>query len=183
MGEDEEAELLDPDGSGYDLANLRVLHSQHPLQSDPADVSSTVRLGFKWAEIPVGQGLFLCTCAKKCLDPEHCGRTFFDQVIVQVGEHPGHKVDIAMPWSDGTGSGDLVVFEVWCCPNCEVVGTGSTMDVWVGRFYDIPARLLQYEHETRSRSYAGLRKSMGKAYPDEFTEGSFVTLVLYRRVT
>jgi len=183
MGEDEEAELLDPDGSGYDLANLRVLHSQHPLQSDPADVSSTVRLGFKWAEIPVGQGLFLCTCTKKCLDTEHCGRTFFDQVIVQVGENPGHRVDIAMPWSDGTGSGDLVVFEVWCCPNCEVVGTGSTMDVWVGRFYDIPARLLQYEHETRSRSYAGLRKSMGKAYPDEFTEGSFVTLVLYRRVT
>ena len=56
-------------------------------------------------------------------------------------------------------------------------------DYWVGRFAELPARLLQWEHDKTSRDYAGLVASMTKAYGDQFAEHQFVTMVIYRRAS
>jgi hypothetical protein len=165
-----------PEG-GYDLTGMRVMHMLHPLESTPGSHSTTVRKGFKWAEM-AGAGLFLCVCSAPCKDPELCGRLFWDERPASGGK----RVTVKMPWTVGEDSEELK-FAIWCCDNCRVQGTGAVLDTWVGRFYDIPARLLQYEHERRSRDYAGLLASMRKAYGDTFGEASFVTVVLYRRVT
>ena len=131
--------------------------------------------------------MFLCRCMKPCKDPEHCGLVFWDEAgnaerIEAFGKLAGgHLVQLKLPWTDKAG--EIVTFDLWCCSNCETQGTGATFDVWVGRFYDVPARLLAYVHESRSHTYVGARKSLGKRFPDEFTEGSFVSLILYRRTT
>lgn len=164
----------------FDLSGLKVLHMLHELENDPFDVASTARLGFKWAEAGEGQGLFLCVCTERCTEPEWCGRVFYENVAGSRTD--GHAASVEMPWPGEDGDSPMI-FEVWCCDNCGVRGTGAVYDVWVGRFFDLPARLLAYEHEKRSRDYAGLKTSMGRAYPDEFTEASFVTVLLYRRTT
>jgi hypothetical protein len=162
----------------YNLELARVLHCEHPIQADVEGAAAAVVPGFGWAEAGEGQGLFLCRCMKPCKQPEQCGLTFWTLPL----ETGGHKVVLRLPWSDDS-SGELLTFDLWCCDNCEVQGTGATFDTWVGRFYDVPARLLSYVHELRSRTYIGARKSLGKRYPDVFTEGSYVTLILYRRTT
>jgi len=63
----------------------------------------------------------------------------------------------------------------------DVQGVGQTEDIWVGKFREIPAYLLQFEHEKRSREYGGLYLSMRKAYPLDFNEASFVTVPMYTR--
>jgi hypothetical protein len=163
----------------YDLTEMVVLHAEHPFQNDPGDASAAVMFGFDWAMIGEGQGIFLCRDTGPCLAPDECAKTFwFDRPE----EPAGHRIELQMPWpAPGDDSGALEVFELWCCENCTAEGTGATFDVWVGRFYDLPARLLSYLHETRSHTYTGLRKAMGERYPDRFSEASFVTLVLYRR--
>lgn len=173
----DEAEEVEPQEPEYNLELMRVLHFLHPLQNNPEDSSAAVTLGFSWAETGEGQGLFLCRGTAACQNEEDCGRLFWDDVNEEL--QTGHKVEVPMPWTDREG--DQVVFEVWCCENCEIVGSGAVFDVWVGRFFDIPARLIAYVHESRAHTYTGLRKSLGEQYPDEFNETSFVTLVLYRR--
>lgn len=186
MNEDVFAELRKRD-DGFDLGALKVMHMLHELESKPEDVSSTVRLGFKWAEIGEGQGLFLCVCSAQCLEPQDCGRLFFDKVVENQGLHDGFAAGreqiFELPLPDTEDGTQALVFSLWVCNNCELRGTGAVFDTWVGRFFDIPARLLQFEHEERSRSYLGLRKSMGKAYPDAFAENSYVTLLLYKRAS
>lgn len=162
----------------YNLEALRVLHFEHPLQNNPEDASAAVLLGFEWAEAGEGQGLFLCRDTDRCKAPDICGKTIWDEANDKV-RAKGHDVGVPLPWNGKDGK--PVVLHVWCCPNCEIQGNGAVFDVWVGRFYDIPARLLAYHHEARSHTYVGLRKSLGKRYPDTFNEASFVTLVLYRR--
>lgn len=161
----------------YHLDGVAVMHLHHPLQNEPNEASSAVTLGFEWAEMPPDQGFFLCQCKDDCEDLERCGRTFFDD-LEPGGVGDGHEVSLAMPWPDSSGP---VVFDLWCCRVCEAVATGAVYDTWVGRFYDIPARLLSYEHEARRRNYNGLRRSLGERFPDEFSEASYVTVVLYRR--
>lgn len=178
--DDEEARCT-CDGSverRYNLERLRVLHYEHPLQSNPGDASAAVTLGFGWAETGEGQGMLLCRDRGSCKAPEDCGRTLWvDRDTVGEG---GHEVVVQLPWAEDS-SGVLASMAVWCCENCTVEGSGAVFDVWVGRFYDLPARLLAYLHERRAHTYTGLRTSMGKQYPDDFSETSFVTLVLYRR--
>jgi len=65
----------------------------------------------------------------------------------------------------------------------DVQGTGTVLETWFGRFCDIPARYLRFEHEIRSREYNGLLDSMRKAYGGEFSENSPVTVLVYRRRT
>ena len=81
--------------------------------------------------------------------------------------------------------------ELCVCPNetyhpsdsgKNIVGHGRVIDWWYGVFRDIPARLLQWEHEERSRNYKGLHISMQKAYGPDFDEESFVTVFLYVRL-
>lgn len=184
--EDAFAELRKRD-DGFDLAQLRVLHMLHELESDPGDMSTSVRLGFKWAEAGEGQGLFLCVCSAPCEDPDLCGRVFFERAVEYQELHDGFAAGreqvFRLPLPDTEDGKQDLTFALWVCANCELRGTGAIFDTWVGRFFDIPARLLQYEHEERSRSYLGLRESMGKAYPDAFAENSYVTIILYKRAS
>lgn len=161
----------------YNLEGVKVLHEAHPFQNDPGQASAAVIPGFEWATAGEGQGLFLCRDTGPCKAPDECGRTFWSDRP----ERPkGHEIEVYMPWAVDS-AGTLEMFDLWCCENCAVQGSGAVFDVWVGRFYDLPARLLAYLHEKRGQTYIGLRKSMGKAYPDQFNETSFVTLILYRR--
>lgn len=63
-----------------------------------------------------------------------------------------------------------------------VVGIGEVDELWFGRFQDIPARLLDNEHEVESRTYGGLFKSMRRAYGLNFSITSPVTVVGYQRI-
>lgn len=112
---------------------MRTMHMLHSLDVETGNFGSTVRNGFKWADVKFGEEIGLCVCTR---DPE----------------------------------------------THVVAGRGRIVTTWVGRFMDIPSRLLQYEHEVRSREYRGLRDSMRKAYGAEFSEEDYVTLVLYRRI-
>lgn len=167
-------------GDDFDLSGMKMMHMLHACEVTPGDLAVTVRLGFKWAEIGERAGMFLCECSDACTDPEICGRAFYENVQaenpVRITEGREVLVDFGFVQKD-------LVLSVWCCDNCEVVGTGAVEDLWVGRFHDLPARLLQWEHEVSSRSYAGLRESMKRAYGDRFGEASFVTVVVYRRIT
>lgn len=74
--------------------------------------------------------------------------------------------------------------EAWSedvCGNCHRVGRGQVLSTWTGKFRDIPARLIENEHEIRSRLYSGLYDSMEKAYGDSFRGGATVTVVEYVR--
>jgi hypothetical protein len=105
----------------------------HSLDAEVGANASTVRNGFKWADLADGEHIELCVCTR---DPE----------------------------------------------THDVQGEGVVWELWFGRFHDIPAMLLEYEHEERSRRYAGLFASMRKAYGEDFSEDSPVTVVVYRRV-
>jgi hypothetical protein len=63
----------------------------------------------------------------------------------------------------------------------DVQGMGVVLDLWFGRFLDIPARLLKYEHEERSREYDGLQDSMVNAYGDAFDPTRAVVVIIYSR--
>jgi hypothetical protein len=105
----------------------------HSLDAGLGATASTVRNGFKWADLEEREQIELCVCTR---DPE----------------------------------------------THDVQGTGVVLALWFGYFKDIPARLLKYEHEVRSREYSGLLDSMRKAYGDTFNEVSPVTVIVYRRI-
>jgi len=63
----------------------------------------------------------------------------------------------------------------------DVQGMGVVLDLWLGRFIDIPARLLKYEHEERSREYDSLYDSMAFAYGDKFDPSKAVVVIIYVR--
>jgi hypothetical protein len=105
----------------------------HSLDAEVGNLASTVRNGFKWADLNDLEAIELCVCTR---DPE----------------------------------------------THDVQGIGKVERLWFGRFMDIPARELQYEHEIRSREYTGLLASMRHAYGDEFNITYPVTVIVYRRV-
>jgi hypothetical protein len=104
----------------------------HSLDVGRGDIGSTVRRGFKWADLKWGETILLCVCTR---DPE----------------------------------------------THDVQGSGKVTEVWVGQFADIPARYLEFEHETQSRLYSGLLESMEHAYGEDFDELEYVTVLTYRR--
>lgn len=63
-----------------------------------------------------------------------------------------------------------------------IEGHGVVEHIWTGKFLDIPARLIQIEHEIASRQYDGLYLSMKRAYGEQFHASSDVTVVTYRRL-
>ena len=65
--------------------------------------------------------------------------------------------------------------------NHEVQGEAAVISIWTGVFRDIPARLIEKEHEVRSRQYSGLLESMRFAY-DGFSEYETVTALGYLRL-
>jgi len=104
----------------------------HSLDVAAGDTGSTVRLGFKWADLKKGEIIELCVCTR---DPE----------------------------------------------THDVQGKGKVEQLWFGYFREIPAYLISFEHELRSRVYWGLYDSMRFAYGDEFGEWSPVTVIIYDR--
>ena len=105
----------------------------HSLDAEVNTLASTVRNGFKWADLHPDEIIELCVCTK---DPE----------------------------------------------THDVQGTGKVKALWFGYFKDIPARILRFEHEERSRSYRGLLASMRHAYGKGFSEDNPVTVVVYERI-
>ena len=47
---------------GMEGGGMRTLHMLHPLEVAVGDDASTVRLGFKWADLKRGDEIELCTC-------------------------------------------------------------------------------------------------------------------------
>lgn len=66
--------------------------------------------------------------------------------------------------------------------NHTIEGHGVVEYIWTGKFLDVPARLIRFEHEISSRCYDGLYHSMKRAYGDNFHASSEVTVVCYRRI-
>lgn len=64
-----------------------------------------------------------------------------------------------------------------------ILGEGEVDDVWVGQFSDIPARLVSLEHEEAARTYGGLLESMRRAYGEDFSLETFVTVFSYVRMS
>lgn len=61
-----------------------------------------------------------------------------------------------------------------------VIGMGSILGIEViKKFRDIPARVLEREHELSSRIYSGLLESMQRAYGSVFKDTDEVTVVSY----
>jgi len=128
---------------------MRTLHMLHSLDADVNAMASTVRNGFKWADLGEQEHIELCVCTRE-----------------RVGtgtENP-------------TGADDYTETH-------DVQGEGVVLALWFGYFKDIPAKLLSYEHEIRSREYSGLFDSMRKAYGVNFREDSPVTVIIYRRLS
>ncbi len=119
---------------------MRTLHMLHSLDVEVEQMASTVRNGFKWADLESGEQIELCVCTR------------------------------------GEGMVDGTISETH-----DVQGIGRVVDLWFGRFNSIPARVLQWEHEMRSREYTGLLASMRNAYGVDFDESSSVTVVVYYR--
>lgn len=63
----------------------------------------------------------------------------------------------------------------------EIKGHGIVTDIWYGPFFAIPAKLIDQEHEVRSRQYSGLLESMRKAYGVSFLEEKDVVVLTYLR--
>lgn len=95
--------------------------------------------------------------------------------------NPGSTVRNGNKWADALG--DFI--ELCVCDkagNHDVQGHGVVTGVWLGGFADIPARLIEREHEVRSRTYSGLLASMRNAYGENFEENSAVVVLTYKRI-
>lgn len=67
--------------------------------------------------------------------------------------------------------------------DCIVVGVGEVAGLWHGKFYDIPAKMIEHEHEKLSRQYSGLLFSMRRAYGQDFQEHDDVVILTYERMS
>jgi hypothetical protein len=94
--------------------------------------------------------------------------------------NPGSTVRNGLKWADALGQS----IELCVCDkegNHEVKGHAMVMGIWQGMFFEIPARLIEREHEVRSRTYSGLLASMRNAYGENFREDNFVVVLSYQR--
>lgn len=168
----------------FDLAQLYVLHSREGHHLDVGEIGQTVRAGLKWGEIGESAGVLLCECDGECTDPDLCGRIFAKGVTFGVKKRTpdrrsiGKKQKLKMPWDD-------IVFELWVCDSCELLGTAATTDVWIGRMFDVPGRLLD-------RSYADELRWLRNCYSvfneegervSAVSHGTPISVVLYRRAS
>ena len=84
----------------------------------------------------------------------------------------------------GVKDGDLLELCV-CTKDPEthkIEGHGKIEFLEAYNFRNIPARLLEFEHEEMSRRYFGLLESMRRDYGKEFNEHEQVLVIGYRRV-
>lgn len=55
------------------------------------------------------------------------------------------------------------------------------LDTEIHRFRDLPARVLDKEHDERACTYSGLLKGMREAYGESFHEDEYVTVVYFMK--
>lgn len=48
-------------------------------------------------------------------------------------------------------------------------------------FRDLKAKVIDFEHDRRARTYSGLLKGMREAYGEDFSENEYVTVVFFKR--
>jgi len=99
---------------------------------------------------------------------------------VEVG-NPGSTVRNGSKWADALGQ----LIELCVCDkegNHEVQGHGQVTGIWTGEFFNIPAQLIEREHEVRSRTYSGLLASMRNAYGEDFPASAQVVVLTYQRI-
>jgi hypothetical protein len=65
--------------------------------------------------------------------------------------------------------------------NCAKQGTGRVVGHWVGQLKDLPARIIEQEHEEKSRTYSGLMFSLRRAYGPQLSDNDYVTALFYIR--
>ena len=95
----------------------------------------------------------------------------------------GSTVRLGGKWAD-LKEGEIIELCV-CTKDPEthdVQGLGQTLSLWFGRFIDVPAQYLRYEHEEKSREYSGLVSSMKNAYGEDFDTHAPVVVIMYRRL-
>lgn len=108
-----------------------------------------------------------------------------------VGE-VGVTVRLGLKWNNLVNIGDWVALCVCMRHSPDhssvlnethyLTGIGKVVELWTGAFTNIPARLIEQEHEMSSRNYSGLFDSMKRAYGTAFNADSVVTIVAYERV-
>lgn len=104
----------------------------------------------------------------------------------EVGQR-GSTVRNGLKWADVQGQQiELCVCahrqtDIYTCPQEDVQGLATVENIWVGKMCDVPAKLIETEHEIRSRQYSGLLDSMRKAYGDAFSEDNQVVVLTYLR--
>lgn len=91
----------------------------------------------------------------------------------------GYTVRKGTKWADAKGK----KIELCECLHGghQVVGEGVVLNVWSGKFKDVPQNVLQNEHEESARTYQGLLASMRRAYGPGFSEDDEVTYLQYQR--
>lgn len=86
-------------------------------------------------------------------------------------------------WADSMGE----MIELCVCSNDNVQhvvsGTARVKEIWRGPLEEVPAKLIENEHEIRSQQYSGLLASMRKAYGAGLSEDDEVTVVSYLRLS
>lgn len=94
-----------------------------------------------------------------------------------------------LKWSDSIGE----LIELCVCTKVDakpfepytdhvVEGHAKVVGIWAGPFADLPAQLIEHEHEESSRVYSGLLNSMRRAYGPDFSEYDTVVGLSYRRI-
>lgn len=93
----------------------------------------------------------------------------------------GVTVRRGLKWADAK-SGDRLELMTGTGPDDQThFGEGVVVDAAVYRFKDLPAKLLEMQHEARARQYSGLLASMRKAYGPGFSEDEDVVAMTYER--
>lgn len=103
-----------------------------------------------------------------------------------------HKIDIepgqigvtvrrGNKWRARVSKGQRINLQETIDGKSTIVGMGEVQSFWWGWFNEIPARLVEFEHEERSRLYSGLLDSMRHAY-EGFDEYEEVTVFSYVRL-
>lgn len=105
------------------------------------------------------------------------------RIDTKVGEI-GVTVRDGSKWYNIVAPGDKIEL-CECTEDREVhsiVGHGEVIQLYMGKFSNVPAKYIEFEHEKTSRIYSGLLKSMRKAYGEDWFEDSLVTVLFYKRI-
>lgn len=95
----------------------------------------------------------------------------------------GVTVRLGTKWRDRLEPNTIISLQETIDGRSQIVGQGRVTEVWHGDFEDVPARLVELEHEASSRFYTGLFGSMKRAYGTAFDELSTVTVFSYTRIS